>query len=376
MNPNFKKLALAASISAGLGATTLPVHAVMMGDAGEALLIPYVVHGGDVAGATNTYINVTVPGTVGFDTIPNIFTAPHTTPTNPGPTLFPDAASLQGGNSIHWYWFDNRSVHRLNGEIPVTADDLVSIDWLEASNGAFAGQDGYMVIGTEAARTRAAADFAMYGEAYIELYSNDPIGTLVSIPVLAMSDGADGSTTSMPSRADNVKYTSSGIPREVSPLLSGMRTNRSDGILDDTTVFNLSLGDRNFPSVHVVWLDTNLGSRGRGLNVDVYDSEELTCSDSADLPYELNVIEVNNWAGVGTGTPGGVKVDYCLPAGSTFTGLVEHPGFVTYFLPEYIDTGINQPESAGIAFSITMDWDANDQLRFTSSDVQVRGTYK
>lgn len=370
MNPNFKKLALAASISASLGATTLPAQAVMLGDAGEALLIPLVVHGGDVAGASNTYINVTVPGTVGFDTIPNIYTAPHTTPTNPGPTLFPDAASLQGGNSIHWYWFDNRSVHQLNGRIPVTADDLVPIDWLEASNGNFAGEEGYMVIGTEAARTRAAADFAMYGEAYLEFYSDDPIGTMVPIPVLPMSDGADGAFDSVPTKEDNVKYSSSGIPRAVSPLVSGMRTNRSDGILDDTTVFNLSLGDRNFPSVHVVWLDTNLNGDGRGLNVDVYDSEELTCSDSVDLPDELNIIEVNNWAGFG-----GVE-DYCLPAGSEFTGLVEHPGFVTYYLPEYLDTGINEPESAGVAFSITMDWDANDQLRFTSSDVQVRGSYK
>lgn len=370
MNPNFKKLALAASISAGLGAATLPAHAVMLGDAGEALLIPLVVHGGDNPGASNTYINVTVPGTVGFDTIPNVYTAPHTTPTNPGPTLFPDAASLQGGNLIHWYWFDKESVHRLNGQIPVTADDLVSIDWLEASNGSFAGEEGYMVIGTERARTRAAADFAMYGEAYLELYSDDPIGTLVPVPVLPMSDGADGSPTSMPSTDDNVKYTSSGIPRAVSPLSSGMRTNRSDGRLDDTTVFNLSLGDRNFPSVHVVWLDVNLDDAGLGLNVDVYDSEELTCSDSVDLPYELNVIEIDNWAGIG-----GEK-EYCLPAGSEFTGDTEHRGFVTYFLPEYIDTDIDAPESAGVAFSITMDWDADDQLRFSSSDVQVRGTYK
>jgi len=376
MNPNFKKLALAAGISASLGAATLPAHAVMLGDAGEALLVPLVRHGGDLPGATNTYINVTVPGTVGFDTIPNFFTAPHTTPTNPGPTLFPDAASLQGGNSIHWYWFDTRSVHRLNGEIPVTADDVVTIDWLEASNGAFAGEAGYMVIGTETARTRAAADFAMFGEAYYEIYSPDPfnpVGTLAPIPVLPMSDGADGAFDSVPSMEDNVKYTASGIPRAVSPLASGMRTNRSDGILDDTTVFDLSLGDRNFPSVHVVWLDTNLNSRGRGINVDVYDSEELSCSDSIDLPDELNYIRINNWAN--QPEPEDYK-NYCLPAGSPFTGATEHYGYVTYYVPEYIDTGINEPESAGVAFSITMDWDANDVLRFTTSDVKVRGTYK
>ena len=380
MNPNFKKLALAASITAGLGAASLPANAIVVGAAGEALLVPLVVHGGDQAGASNTYINVTVPGTVGFDGVPNDLTAPWTTPTNPGPTLFPDSEALEGGNEIHWYWFDQESKHQLNGQAPVTADDVVTIDWLEASDGDFAGQPGYMVIGTEQARTRAAADFAMFGEAWLELY--DPffgIGTLAPIPVLPMADGADGASDSRPTRLDNVKYFGNGIPRAVSPLISGMRTNRSDGLSDDFTVFNLALGDRNFPSVHIVWLDTNLGGAGGGLGVNVFDSDERVCSDAVDLPDELNVIWIPDVWGTAAESPIGPDVqvqDYCLPDGATFSRDAEAPGFVTYFLPEYIDNNIDAPESAGVAFSIHMDWDANDQLRFTSSVGQERGTYK
>jgi hypothetical protein len=214
----------------------------------------------------------------------------------------------------------------------------------------------------------------MFGEAWFELY--DPatgVGTLAPIPVLPMSDGVDGAFDSPVSVADNVKYNSQGIPRAVSPLISGMRTNRSDGILNDTTVFNLALSDRNFPSIHVVWLDVNLGNAGRGLGVDVFDSDEISCSGSVDLPYELNVIWVPEAAGVTDGDPFGIDTnEYCLPT----AGAATEVGFVTYYLPEYVDNNINEAESAGVAFSILMDYDAIDTLRFTTSLGQERGTYK
>jgi hypothetical protein len=375
MNPRFKKLALAASISAGLGVAALPANAMLVSEAGEALLIPLVTHdGGNLdAGKANTYIKVTIPETVGFDTVPNVFTAPNTTPTNgtgePGPSLFP--RDNGAGKSIHWYWFDSRSVHRLNGEIPVTPGDVVWIDWEKASRGTRAGELGYMVIGTETARDGSAADFAMFGDAWYELYSPEPFmpyGSMVPIPVLPMIDGADGDAT-FPSVSDNVLYSPSGIPSAVSPLYSGMRTNASDGSRNDVTVFNMSLGDRNFRSVHVVWLDQNTGSNG--INVDVFDSEENVCSDSADLPIELNYIVIDNWAG-----STGAGRDFCIPSETDYTTDVQNFGYVTYYLPEYVDRGTGLPESAGVAFSITMDFDSEDNLRFTSEAAQVRGTYK
>ena len=368
MNPKFKKLALAASITAGLGAAAMPAQAMLVSEAGEALLVPLFRHGGDQAGATNTFIKVTVPDTVGFDTVPNIFTAPNTTPTNPaGPTLFP---RTNGQNkSLHWYWFDFQSVHRLNGEIPVTPGDVIWIDWLLTSGGAFAGQAGYMVIGTETARTGAAADFAMFGDAWYEIYGPDPFGSMVPVPVLPMIDGADGAFDSRVSTADNVKYNAQGIPRAVSPLWSGMRTDRADGVQDDTTVFNLSLGDRNFPSVHVVWLDTNTGYQG--LSTEVWDSDEHVCSDSVDLPYELNYVRVAPWYADPSRT-------YCIPVGAGYNlpATASYFGYVSYFIPEYVNFDNDAPNSAGVAFAITMDWDADNQLRFTAEGGQVRGTYK
>jgi hypothetical protein len=153
-----------------------------------------------------------------------------------------------------------------------------------------------------------------------------------------------------------------------------MRTNRSDGDMNDTTVFNLSLGDRNFPSVHVIWLDVNLEGDGEDLPIEVYDSEELSCSDAIDVPYELNVINIDAWNDIDP--LGEEQEDLCLPVGSNFSPMKTNEGYVTYYIPEYVDTGSDVPESAGVAFSITMDWDAEDDLRYTSSVAQERGTYK
>lgn len=372
MNRNFKKLALAGSIAAGLAAMTGPAQAVMIGDAGEALLVPMVTHSdgqAPVANIWNTYITVRIPGTVGFDTIPNFYTAPNTTPTNPGPALFPAAASLDGGNFIHWYYFDDESVHRLNGRIPVTAEDEVYIDWSAVAGNNFIDQAGYMVIATEIARTGAAADFDMYGEAYVALYNGTVFNELLPIPVLPMSDGADGPTGTAVSVLDNVKYSGTGIPNQVSPLGSGMRTNRSDGDgLQDFTAFDLSMGDRRFPAYHVVWLDVNLGAAGRGIDANVYDSEELACSTSVDLPIELNVIEIPEWD---------EPDSYCLPVGTNISTVDPMPGFMTYYLPEYIDTGIRVPESSGVAFSIAIQGDTRKgQGDYTISPAGQRGTYK
>jgi hypothetical protein len=388
MNPKFKKLALAASISAGLGAAAMPAHAMILGEAGEALLIPWVQWGDDNGTKMNTYISVQIPDVMGFDTIPNVFTAPNTTPTNPGPALFPPDTDLgnfgQYINGIHWYWFDYKSVHRLNRYIPVSPNYLAWIDWEAVSGPSFEDEPGYMIIGTEAARTGQAADFSMFGEAWIEMYTDDPYGSMVPIPVLPMNDGADGAFDSPVSVADQVKYGPGGIPRAASPLYSGIRTNRSDGVLNDTTVFNMSLGDRNFPSINVVWLDVNLDevldNEGLGLLVDVWDSMEHTCSDSVDLPWELNVIYVAPWWDNDGFDPYGNEYDreYCIPngAGYVFGAGFEYHAFAEYYIPEYIDTNINLPESAAVAFSIIMDWDSEDQLRYTSSGAQPRGTFK
>ena len=99
MNVKFKKLALSAGITAALGGFSMPSHAIIEAAPGEALLVPFVVYNDGVIGGTtpiNTIVELTVPGSVGHDTIPNFYTASHTSPTNPGAKFAPATRRLLG----------------------------------------------------------------------------------------------------------------------------------------------------------------------------------------------------------------------------------------------------------------------------------------
>jgi hypothetical protein len=356
MKQSTKKAALAAGLSASLLGASMPSQAVIEGVAGEALLVPLVIF--DPFGGLNTLINITVPSSIGFESIPNNYTATNTTPTNDPETITP--AGFTGTKDLHWFFFDHKSKHVCNAKIPVTPDDQVFINWGQVVGAVcgfeWVGNPGYLVFTTETARSGAAADFNMFGEAY--LVNSQFFYLDAQIPVLAMNDGADG-VDPVATKADNVKYDIDGIPSSVSPLISGMRTNKSDSI-GDTTLFDLTLSNRDFPTVHVVWLDQNTGYTG--LNVDVYDNDERTCSDAVDLPYELNIIYVLPWGCPGPQCTSDVAAsalvepfdfepqlaNFCLPPGAS----VLDPGFARYSLPEYVDTNIDEPESAGVAFSI------------------------
>jgi hypothetical protein len=380
MKTQFKKLALATAVGAGMIGLSAPTHAIVEGVAGEALLVPYVVYDdtdggdGDTGISVNTFVEITVPGSIGRDTVPNFFTAPNTTWTNPGFTIDPPDADLVPFNLVHWYFFDRRSLHLYNGSFPVTPDDMQLIDWgnIVRNQAPFLeGVPGYLIFGTEIARNRVAADFNMFGEAYVTIGAQAVIDTVVppvpdaftvniidaKIPVLAMSDGPDA-VSAEPSVKDQVKYGIDRIPRAASPLISGMRTNYSDGV-PDLTLFDLTLADRRWPSLHVIWLDVN----GQGNQpVDVYDSDELSCSGVAPLDNELNVLYVNPIdpiipalrlppaANVPNGSAITGVVNYCLPIGATS----DDRGFVRYGITEYIDNNIDEPESAGVAFSIQL----------------------
>ncbi|MBK5967070.1 hypothetical protein CCR95_24125 [Thiocystis minor] len=368
MTQNFKKLAIAAGVSVGMAALSMPSHASIMGAAGEALLVPLVVYATPAISGyyANTFVQVSTPGAIGFDDVPNIFISPNTTPTNADATLFPLDADLQSATTgiLHWYWFDHRSIHRLDKPLRVTPNDVVTIDWYQASRPStkYDGQAGYMVVGTETARRGEAANFNMFGEAWLAMDVvgvdgfNEAGASLATVPVYPMSDGADGDFLTL---QDSVIY-KGGIPNQVSPLIAGVRTNRSDGI-PDLTAFDMTLLTRTQPSMHVVWLDVNLDEvdgYSTDIPVDVYDSDEVACSATVSLKNELNVIWIDQVV-----APSGVAVDpeeiffaqtnetLCVPSIDKAASLTS-PSFATYYLDEYVDTDVDRPESAGVAFNL------------------------
>jgi hypothetical protein len=401
MNKNFNKLAVATGVALALGGTAMTSQAAMLGIAGEALLVPLVVWGDSdpvadvyVPGTTtltraargdvNTLVQVIVPSTIGFDTIPNVFTAPSTTPTNPDPSMFPPDIDLEprvaadgrilSYAQIHWHWYDYRSAKKKNDTVKVTPDDMVELDWQRLAQGQWRNQPGYMVITTRtsSARPQSGADFAMFGSAVLQWTPRGLFPIWGTIPVLAMSDGPDGLNTTAPEVQDQVKYGKppQQYPVAVSPLITGMRTNRSDGDLADFTVFDLSLSPRTLPTVHVVWLDKNLGENSAGANpvpVHVFDSDEKWCSDTIPLPHELNVVYIppafdtanaqrpawtsayGSVTGLDVPAPRMPFAPLCVPSRSAERNI----GFVNYQgIKEYIDTNKDAPESAGVTFSV------------------------
>jgi hypothetical protein len=338
MNKRFQKIAISTAVTAALAGVSLPSQAIVVGNAGEALLVPLVMHDGGVTGL-NTLIEIEVPASVGWEDVANIYTAPHVTPTNPNFTLNPPDADI---NTLHWFFFDNMSKHKVNDDIPVTPDDIVQINWLDASGGAWEGVPGYMVITNESSfLTGKGAQFSMFGNAWLV---NDT-GLAASIPVLPLTDGDDG-VNDVPTNDNNVIYGpngTGGIVSQVSPLISGIRTTYSDGIRNDITVFDMALSSQGLATYHVIWADKNIGNSN--VWVEVYDTEENACSSGVPVPHEVNIIRIAGGADpmipyTSTYTP-------CSPAGATGAD-----GFISYRLPEYQDRGTMTPETSIVAFSI------------------------
>jgi hypothetical protein len=407
-----------------LAGSSIPAGAAVLGGAGEALLIPLVVwSGGDFndkrcdawiaangnpfnadpvtecdvfAGytpAVDTLIELWVPGSVGFDDIPNIYTARNTTPTNVPSALTPaDPALTGGGGRVHWYFFNKRSVEVADGIIPVTPNDGVLISWTEAANGQYENQAGYMVIANESARNGTAATFSFFGNAWlVGALHLDPadnrripgIGLPLvgsTIPVLGMNDGVDGpvtpgNTCAQPDVLDSVKYRG-GIPCAVSPLIAGFRTNRSNGVYDFFAM-DLALSNRLVPTIHVIWSDQNLNNTA-AINkaypgntavpnpiarVDVYDMDELSCSTTVRLPNELNTLwippayETNELTLKLWNQPFKWMTNtdlLCVVSDQNPASLIT-AGFVQYSIDEYIDTGVGKAESSMFAFGIKLD---------------------
>ena len=455
----YQKLMLASGVATALAGLSMPTHAIIEGAAGEALLVPFVLYSNPdrnplqlldpkanfTEPSVNTLVMVTTPSAVGVDTIPNFYTAPNTTPTNVAPVneqFDPDLGETGDYSAgIHVYFFDERSVEALNFRVPVSPDDMTLINWgneVENRNQGLEGVKGYMVITNDKpnGQWRQAAKFSMFGDAWVIWPTN--IGLIDSkIPVLPMSDGADTTGVTIPTRVNNVIHNSNGGIVAASPLASGMRTNRSNGNgLADYTLFDLTMSNRFLPTLHVIWVDENIGQANTSY---VYNDQEQDCSMTLPIANELNVY----WTSIPTLFPGqeclidpisgnplqfdppenvcaddkiaagpavypdcfdltqpgavplvfpcrpGVvpelpwvdaALELCYPEGKFQVGLdilnsdIFYPGFVRFQINEYIDNGTGQPESAAVAFSIQLQIDVLDAQRENLIDFRVLPT--
>ncbi len=160
MSSNFKKLAIAAGVTAAMAGISAPTQAKIMGAAGEALLVPLVVYA--TPSLSGYYREHDHPcehpwrrlALMTYRTSSSIPTARRPTrrplavqPTSSVPTLtWP--RGFTGTGSIF------AAFTSWTGRLPVTANGIVTINWCatQDTGDTWDGVPGYMVIGTEIAR--------------------------------------------------------------------------------------------------------------------------------------------------------------------------------------------------------------------------------
>jgi hypothetical protein len=419
---NFKKTAIAAGMFTALAGASLSAHAIIEGDAGEANLVPFVLWDDQIVGVPrdgaaqpfgiNTVVKITVPMSVGNKTIPNRWTAQHTTPTNGGfPTpVGPEHPADPDIKQIHWAFLDQRSIHQANGIINVTPDDVAIIDWGDTvrrtgNRTRLNGVPGYLLLTTETGWRGGAADFSFFAEAWMIMglkFEEEPGGGTIGlldakIPVLPMADGADAPAVTKPSVNNQVIVRARGLNGNpvASPLISGIPTTWSDrSAVPDLKVIDLTLGNRSItvggvtnpfqiPTLVVVWNDRNAGAAWSNLGIEIFNDQEEYCSDTISLPWQLNLIWVQTDVTATAPYPVPAFIDqgthwdsrtkqgqarpFCVPPIANEPGLDEaailskllQGGFMKLTLPEPVDTGINEPEAAMVAFSIPLQYQVN-----------------
>lgn len=322
-------------------------QAITLSEPGEALLVPGVNY--DSALQVNTFVGITIPAMVGEDPLTGLpyLTAPSTSAPGGMPGIIPVPPAF----AIHWFFFDENSVHQLDDGIAATLNDFVPLDWgavVVAAGGGLDGVPGYLVITNEVARgvglvVPANRGFAMYGDAAI-VQGN--WASAAYVPVVPMND-----TTvepAAPTIADNVIWAGGIVPAAVSPLIAGIQLDNDDGdnlencVIDMRYFLDPALGGA---TDLVVWMDRNYGPPAfvpgyAGVAIEVYDTAEWGPSAAMDLNREVNWIDASTipW------TQRPVDAD----------GLTSE-GFIYIELPELTDGvfGIAAgPEGSCVAFSL------------------------
>jgi hypothetical protein len=136
----FKKVGAAAAVAGALLASGSSFASMQLSVPGDVVLVPYVIC--DPANNNqNTLVGLITfdKGRIGLRAGGIDYSAPWIlataevdlptpgTPSLPARVTLPQAGAFD--EAIHWYFYDVRSNHLLNGVIPVTDNDFVRFDW-------------------------------------------------------------------------------------------------------------------------------------------------------------------------------------------------------------------------------------------------------
>ncbi|RUQ40978.1 MAG: hypothetical protein EKK69_03520 [Candidatus Competibacteraceae bacterium] len=319
MLTKFKKFGVAAAVAAALGASGA-AQAVIQGEPGDALLVPYVITTG--SGKINTMVGIisASPDKVAVDQLQF-------------PTLTASAkTSTSCAGKLHWYFFDIKSVEIVDGTLPVTCEDFVPFDFAAITANLPSAQNtpGYLVITDNDASPTVPSGKILYAAAY-QIRGN--WATQAYIPVLPMIDDVDDDDR------DEVEHNGAFVS-DVNPVTAGMELPVNTG---DAGLFSLRyyLGANPVGSTDfVLWFPENSDAR-KTQGILVYDGNEVAFSARTSIPNELNILQVSPTA-TGKGIYTGTIVD----------GLAD-TGFVLFNLKDgYTSTTTPNQSRGGFAFSL------------------------
>jgi hypothetical protein len=327
-------------------------QAVILGEPGHALLVPHVLW--DSTANVNTLIGVTVSddrelqdsGRTNGKGLPTPFyTWVGRGETSPGCGAKKSTSDAipSGIGTLHYYFFNERSVHTVDFQGAITCEDFFRIDWgAEAQRRGVAsvvnGKPGYLVISDNAANTGAArSNLALYGAAYL-IQGNWQ--SQAYIPVVPLIDAPDALAI------DEVRYTG-GRPSNVNPVTAGMALSPINSGF--TAVFSLRYfldPALNGSTRFVLWFPENSSLRDP-VDILVYDADEIAVSGSVPLPNELNVLNAAN-------VPATIRTaSRAIPdfAGDPNTAAV-NTGFVVFNVTDTVSAAATPVPRAGFAFSL------------------------
>jgi hypothetical protein len=310
------RLSTAAAISLALAGASGVATAEITGIPAEFQLGPMVLHDPAAAGNIETYIALTVPLTIGTDTVLNL-AAPNVLANGP-------VTQTDFDPRIHWVLFDENSEKVENGICEVSPGDTVlwttdaavqvvqqqqqtSLGTMDKPASVCGpsnpGRFNYVVFQTFTGSDGLAADFAFWADGGIVdnsglLTGNNP--AVAAIPMLGGADGADPVPASSAGNGEpsilnsviNNGVIGNGIasdPVKYAPILSGVRMNDSDAnqefVYLEAPIQGLLAGFGQ--SLHVFWFDRN--NPDRIASVDLWDDQEEFCSFNIPVPRELNL---------------------------------------------------------------------------------------
>lgn len=372
---NFKKIGVAVAVASALGAAGA-AQATTLGAPADALLVPFVFAGTNAKGVvTNTLIGVTVAdpnranpsqfedlsattGAIGVGTLSPLATK-YATGAFPSGTPY-----CNSSGQIHWFFFDIDSNEVADGVIPVTCEDFVRIDWnfLVKGNGTTAAPGfpsaenlpGYMVIADDRNGSARAGGLILYGASY---QIQGDWKTEAFIPLVPLVDRADGAAgdevTRSGSFVTNVNPVTAGILLP-SPGTGASASNGVPGSSgNNTSRFSLRYvadpASTTFPTATtmVLWFpDLGYGDKVRQrTNILVFNTEEGAVSAVADLPHELNLVQVDP-----TADPKKPKAPHTTVirdglthtesdrSGVTAVGSAVNTGYVLFDIKDYYNT--------------------------------------